>query len=193
MPFTADLVLAPGTLSRTSQPVLPTGDGLVLRPWRDEDVPALHEAFQDPLLHQWQLRRCDSKEEALSWIEGWRGDWEDERTAQWAVVGADTERLLGRVALNSIALAEGLAKVGYWTTAVARGQGVAARATTALSRWALEEIGFHRLELLHATANEASCRAAVKAGFLLEGTKRSAAFHQDGWHDMHLHARVKGD
>jgi hypothetical protein len=27
----------------------------------------------------------------------------------------------------------------------------------------------------------------------LEGTKRSAILHPDGWHDMHLHARVRGD
>ncbi|WFF06533.1 hypothetical protein O7622_26370 [Micromonospora sp. WMMD1076] len=29
--------------------------------------------------------------------------------------------------------------------------------------------------------------------FRLEGTKRSAAVHDDGRHDMHLHARVRGD
>jgi hypothetical protein len=33
---------------------------------------------------------------------------------------------------------------------------------------------------------------AVKAGFLLEGIKRSAAVHSDGRHDMHLHARFRG-
>jgi Acetyltransferase (GNAT) domain len=31
------------------------------------------------------------------------------------------------------------------------------------------------------------------AGFVLEGTKRSAAVHSDGRHDMHLHARIRGD
>jgi RimJ/RimL family protein N-acetyltransferase len=86
-----------------------------------------------------------------------------------------------------------VAEVAYWTTRAARGRGVAPRATTALTRWAFDEIGFHRLELMHATANEASCRVAGKAGFALEGTKRSAVLHQDGWHDMHLHARVQGD
>ncbi|MEU1023512.1 GNAT family protein, partial [Streptomyces sp. NPDC005904] len=53
--------------------------------------------------------------------------------------------------------------------------------------------GLHRLELTHATANEASCRVALKAGFPAEGTKRSALLHADGWHDMHLHARIAGD
>ncbi|WP_280249364.1 GNAT family N-acetyltransferase [Nocardia abscessus] len=34
-------------------------------------------------------------------------------------------------------------------------------------------------------------RAAVKAGFALEGVERSAALHADGWHDMHVHARIR--
>jgi RimJ/RimL family protein N-acetyltransferase len=36
-------------------------------------------------------------------------------------------------------------------------------------------------------------RVAAKAGFTAEGTLRSALLHADGWHDMHLHARVQGD
>ena len=75
----------------------------------------------------------------------------------------------------------------------ARGAGVASRALTAVSLWALGEAGFHRLELDHSTRNQASCRVAARAGFPLEGTKRSAAVHSDGRHDMHLHARVRGD
>ena len=61
-------------------------------------------------------------------------------------------------------LGDGVAEVAYWTTAAARGQGTAARATTVLSRWALEGIGFHRLELMHATANRASCRCRRQGG-----------------------------
>ncbi|MDX3802623.1 GNAT family N-acetyltransferase [Streptomyces sp. AK04-3B] len=193
MPYTADPVLPAGTLADAPQPELRTGDGLLLRPWRAGDAPAVHAAFQDPAMHQWHIRAADSEEEVAGWIEEWRACWQQERNAQWAVVDAHTDDLLGRVALRGVQLAEGVAEVAYWTTRTARGRGVAPRATTALTRWAFDEIGFHRLELMHATANEASCRVAGKAGFALEGTRRSAALHQDGWHDMHLHARVQGD
>lgn len=193
MPYLTRPALPAGTLSRIPQPVLPTGDGLVLRPWRPGDAPAVHAAFQDPLMHQWHVRAADSEEEVAGWIEEWLNAWGEERTAQWAVADADTDVLLGRVALRDIVLGDGVAEVAYWTTAASRGRGVAARATTALSRWAFDDIGFQRLELLHATANEASCRVATKSGFPLEGTKRSAVLHPDGWHDMHLHARVRGD
>ncbi|MDQ1020863.1 RimJ/RimL family protein N-acetyltransferase [Streptomyces afghaniensis] len=89
--------------------------------------------------------------------------------------------LLGRVALREMRLGDGTAEVAYWTAPAARGRGVAARATTALDQWALDETGFHRLQLLHAVRNEASCRVASRAGFTLEGTKRSAILHPDGW------------
>ncbi|WP_225098268.1 GNAT family N-acetyltransferase [Streptomyces sp. CoH27] len=193
MPYLTRPVVPAGTLARTPQPTLPTGDGLLLRPWQPQDAPAVHAAFQDPLMHQWHIRSCDSEEEAAGWIGQWQQEWRGERQAQWAVVAADGDELLGRVALRDIVLGDGVAEVAYWTVARARGRGVAVRATTALSRWAFEEVGLHRLELSHATANQASCRVAGKVGFAPEGIKRSALLHPDGWHDVHLHARVRGD
>ncbi|MER6163893.1 GNAT family N-acetyltransferase [Streptomyces violaceorubidus] len=193
MPYLTRPVLAVGTLSRTPQPTLLTGDGLVLRPWRSEDAPAVHAAFQDPVLRRWHVRAADSEEEVRGWITEWQRAWEGERSVQWAVADAADDRLLGRVALREMVLGDGVAEVAYWTTAQARGRGVAARGTRTLAHWALDEIGFQRLELSHAVANEASCRVAHKTGFALEGTKRSALLHADGWHDMHLHARVRGD
>ncbi|MGA5899830.1 GNAT family N-acetyltransferase [Streptomyces venetus] len=193
MPFLIAPVLTAGTLAGRPQPTLSTGDGLLIRPWRAEDAPAVYEVFQDPVMHQWHARTADSEAEAGGWIGDWHQAWEEEREAQWAVVDARSDSLLGRVALREIRLDDGGAEVAYWTVPAARGRGVAARATTALARWALDEVGFHRLELLHAVRNEVSCRFATRTGFALEGTKRSAVLHADGWHDMHLHARVRGD
>ncbi|MFH9063810.1 GNAT family N-acetyltransferase [Streptomyces coeruleorubidus] len=193
MPFLIGPVLTPKALTGHPQPTLATDDGLLLRPWRSEDAPAVYEVFQDPVMHQWHARTADSEQEVAGWIRDWHQAWEEGREVQWAVVDADSDRLLGRVALREIRLDDGVAEVAYWTVPAARGRGVAARATTALARWALDEIGFHRLELLHAVRNEASCRVASRTGFALEGTKRSAILHPDGWHDMHLHARVRGD
>ncbi|MFI6854756.1 GNAT family N-acetyltransferase [Streptomyces sp. NPDC050416] len=193
MPFLISPVLTAEAFPGRHQPTLPTGDGLLLRPWRAGDAPAVYEVFQDPVMHQWHARTADSEEEVAGWIRDWQQAWQEGREAQWAVVDEDSDRLLGRVALREIRLDDGTAEVAYWTAPAARGRGVAARATTALAHWALDEIGFHRLELLHAVRNEASCRVASRTGFTLEGTKRRAILHPDGWHDMHLHARVRGD
>ncbi|WP_447036385.1 GNAT family N-acetyltransferase [Streptomyces sp. DSM 118878] len=192
MPYKISDVVAPGTLARREQPVLSVPGGLVIRPWLPADAPSVYEAFQDPALQQWHARVADSESEARGWIEDWRAAWAGERDAYWAIADAETDVLVGRIALKLIVLADGQAEVAYWTVPAARGRGVAPRAVEALSRWAFEEVGLHRLELTHATANEASCRVATKSGFATEGTKRSAVLHTDGWHDMHLHARIAG-
>jgi RimJ/RimL family protein N-acetyltransferase len=193
MPFTIAQVLAPGTLASGPQPTIEAEGGLVLRPWRDDDVPAVYAAFRDPTIQHWHARVAESEDEARGWMKEWRDAWDGEQRASWALATADTGEVVGRAALRSLSLYEGLAEVAYWVLPAARGAGIAPRAVAALSRWALDEIGFHRLELQHAVGNTASCRVALKSGFALEGTKRSALLHADGWHDCHLHARVQGD
>ena len=101
--------------------------------------------------------------------------------------------LLGQISLRRLDLAEGLAEVSYWVTPAARGHRVAPRALCALSAWLFDHLRLHRVELAHSTMNAASCRVAGHAGFPLEGTKRGESLHRDGWHDMHLHARLAGD
>ena len=75
----------------------------------------------------------------------------------------------------------------------ARGRNIAARAVQVVSTWMFRSVGLHRLELSHSTLNPASCRIAEKAGYPYEGTRRQQVLHQDGWHDMHLHARLVTD
>ncbi|ROQ68706.1 acetyltransferase (GNAT) family protein [Streptomyces sp. 840.1] len=85
--------------------------------------------------------------------------------AHWALADAQSDALLGRVALKSFDLQGGTAELAYWIVPSARGRGLCPRAAMVATRWALYECGFHRVELEHASANHASCRVAVKAGF----------------------------
>jgi len=75
----------------------------------------------------------------------------------------------------------------------ARGRSVAPRALRAVTEWMFTHVGLHRIDLEHSTLNEASCRVAVKAQYVVEGTKLSSVLHADGWHDMHLHARLNNE
>jgi RimJ/RimL family protein N-acetyltransferase len=131
------------------------------------------------------------REEALEWIASWPARWAAETGADWAVVDAG-DAVLGRIGLRRLDLHDGVGEAAYWVLPHARGRGVAVLALDALARWAFAA-GLHRLELVHSTANAASCRAALKAGFAPEGTLRGQALHEDGRHDMHLHARLAGD
>jgi [ribosomal protein S5]-alanine N-acetyltransferase len=101
--------------------------------------------------------------------------------------------VLGRIGLKPIELVEGPAEVPYWVLPRARGRRLAATSLAVLADWLFAAIGLHRIELTHSTLHPASCRAAERASFQLEGVKRQEALHPDGRHDMHLHARLASD
>jgi len=184
--------ISAGTLAAGPQPVLSAPGGLLLRPWESADAPVFFAAYQDPEIQHWHTRQPTTEDQVREWFDHYRQAWTQETGASWAVTRGGGE-VLGRIAMGAMNLDDGVAGCAYWVLPAARGAGVASRALTALSLWALGEAGFHRLHLDHSTRNHASCRVAVKAGFLLEGTKRSDAVHSDGRHDMHLHARIRGD
>lgn len=185
-------VVPAGRMAGQAQPVLALHAGLELRPWRADDAGALLGAARDPAIRRWNLFTVADTADARARIARMHERWRAETGAVWAVArpGGPASGLAG---LNDIDLAGGTAEVVHWLLPGARGAGAAVRATRRLARWALDDLGLHRLRLCHSTANPASCRVAARAGFVYEGTQRGALLHADGWHDQHLHARLAGD
>lgn len=190
-----------GHLAALTQPVLTAGD-LTLRPWEPADAPAVAGAYDDPGIRRWHARSM-SLDEAAEWVADWPRRWQREADAGWAIAGPTGPRAsvagaaggeaLGQISLRHIDLVEGLASISYWVLPAARGRRLASRSVQVVTRWAFDVLGLHRLDILHSTANEASCRVARRAGYAYEGTLRGQAKHADGWHDMHVHAVVSGD
>ena len=144
-----------------------------------------------PPIRHWHMRELASVAEATSWITAWSERWAAETDASWAVIGTDSGQLMGQVSLRFVSLEFGQGQVTYWVLPQARRRRVATRATDEVTRWAMSELGLHRLTILHSTSNEASCGVAENVQYRLEGVMVSALLHDDGWHDMHLHARVQ--
>lgn len=182
-------VVAPGTLHRVDPPDI--DEPLGLRPFAAGDAPFLVDAFRDPGIRRWHRRTMDTEAEARAWIDDITARHRAEAGANWVIV--DGDRPVGRVGLTRIDLVEGYGELSYWVLPAERGRSIASRATRAVVEWALGPLGLHRINLHHSTVNEASCRVARATGFAEEGTARSMLLHDDGWHDMHLHARVAGD
>ncbi|GAA3068158.1 GNAT family N-acetyltransferase [Pseudonocardia yunnanensis] len=189
MPRLVGPAIPPGRLARLAQPVLDLTD-MALRPWQSSDVSAVAAAYSDPDIRYWHARSM-TEAEARVWIDSWPVRWAQESGAGWAI--ADEAGLLGQISLRRLYLSDGIAEVSYWVVPAARGRRVATRALSALTSWAFHRLGLHRLEVNHSTMNSASCRVAESAGYAMEGTKRGEALHPDGWHDMHLHARLSSD
>ncbi|WP_218010878.1 GNAT family N-acetyltransferase [Herbidospora mongoliensis] len=181
-------VVPAGTMRDQHQPTLRTGD-LLLRPFRESgDEPIVMAAFADPDIRLWNLEHEADHARAAHTIARWRARWTLETGASWIV---EREGLVvGRVALRAVDLELGVAETAYWTLPEGRGKGATVAAVSEMTRWALDDLGLHRVELRHAVANTASCRVAERTGYALEGTLRSATLHADGWHDMHIHGQV---
>jgi RimJ/RimL family protein N-acetyltransferase len=149
------------------------GGEIVLRPWRLEDVARVTEICQDPEIVRWTLVPSPYEEEhARTWIEQTIRDWDERTHAAFAVtdrggevVGAIGLRLHRNYALSG--------SIGYWVAPEARGRGVATTSLRLLARWALEEAGLARLELVTDPDNIASQKVAKHAGFRREGVLRS--------------------
>ena len=191
MPRLVPPVVPIGRMRALGHPTITAGPGVQLRPWAPSDADALIDAFQDGEIRRWHLRELASPEEAQAWIAAWSSRWEAETDGSWAIVGTGGGEVRGQVGLRSVTLEFGQAQMSYWVRPAYRGRGTASSAVAAAASWALHELGLHRLEVHHSTENDGSCRVAERAGFELEAVLRSALLHEDGWHDVHLHARVR--
>ncbi|WP_371616558.1 GNAT family N-acetyltransferase [Streptomyces sp. NBC_00454] len=188
-------VVPAGRMSAGPQPVLelPGTAGLHLRPWEPHDAPALIRAGLDPDIRHWNRTDRFTLAEAGKRIARYGRRWETEKAAAWAVAPAVGGEAVGLIGLADLDLRGGSGEIMYWLLPDGRGSGVMAEAVSAVTRWAFENLGLHRLRITHSVSNPASCRVAVKSGYPLEGTMRGALLHADGWHDEHLHARLRTD
>ena len=152
-----------------------SGDGVILRPPRAEDVGDLTVACADPLIEgfvPWLPEPANAAAwltEALTAVE----------RRELIVADPGTGRVLGGCRLYHLSSLHRSAEIGYWMAPWARGRGVAARAVTALTGWAFGR-GLGRLELLTRPDNPASQRVALAAGYRREGRRRGAEHRGDG-------------
>lgn len=184
--------LPAGSLNSLDQPIIALPDGITLRPWRAEDADTVMTAFSVPDIRPWHMRSIDSIAEAEEWVAAWAQRWQAETDASWAV----TDRsggAVGYVALRSLFLPAAQAEVAYWLLPEARGVGLAAHAARAVTTWGFTTLRLHRIFLTHSVRNDPSCRVARALGFAHEGTLRDYQRHADGWHSVHIHARLVDD
>ncbi|MEU6681033.1 GNAT family protein [Streptomyces sp. NPDC046925] len=166
--------------------------GLVLRRWMLGDAESVMAAFADPLMREQNSEPIDSVQTAERWITDRNDQWAEDSAFSFAVVdGGDA--VLGHVSVGAVNRRHSTGWVSYWTTATARGQGVASRACRTVAHWAFREAGLFRLELGHRVNNPGSCRVAQAAGFAVEGQQRQKLEYDGIRYDVEIHARLATD
>ena len=151
-----------------------TDGPLTLRPWCEEDAPAVLRACQDAEIQRWlpALPRPYRLAHARAFVRGEAVP--DEMSFAFTV---------DRVVAGSIGMSirpDRIGHVGYWCVPEHRGHGWTARAVLLFATHAFGALGIERLELVAEPANVASQRVAAKAGFMREGLLRSYIRYPDG-------------
>ncbi|MBD8880745.1 GNAT family N-acetyltransferase [Rhodanobacter sp. 7MK24] len=169
---------------------------LALRPWRDDDAQALHEAIRESLdsVGRW-LQWCHVNydlDAARQRIAACKQGWDAGGQYAFAVFDA-TGRLAGGVGLNQLDERNMRGNLGYWMRTSVNGRGYAAHAARAVAVFGFETLGLQRIEIVAATGNLASQRCAERIGARREGIARSRVLMHGQSEDAVVYGLVPTD
>ncbi len=170
---------------------------LLLRPFRDADASALYEAVRESIaeVSPW-LPWCHPNyaiEETREFLASRElasqgGEW-----YSFGIFETDGGGFLGGVGINFINRMHQMGNLGYWVRTSAAGRGVATAAARLAARFAFEELGLQRIEIVVAIGNVPSQRVAEKAGATREGVLRNRLLINGQSLDAVLFSLVPGD
>ncbi|MGH2967539.1 MAG: GNAT family N-acetyltransferase [Solirubrobacteraceae bacterium] len=168
---------------------------VLLRRWRQTDVPATLTAFSDAVLQRfWTARTPDTEADVRSdFVELEQARLRGERVDLALVEPSNGDVVLGGGTLFDVDLEHGRAAVGYWLAPEARGRGVVTHAVRLIAGWAFEKLAVARLELTCGPDNHASQRVAERCGFTREGLLRSHTPFKDGRRDTVVFSLLTGE
>ncbi|WP_432058587.1 GNAT family N-acetyltransferase [Streptomyces sp. bgisy022] len=154
-------------------PVTLTTDRLVLRAVGPEDTDAVYAACQDPEIQRWTtIPSPYLPEHARGFTEQMAPDgWANGSMFTFGVFLPAGE-LTGMLSITMRSL--GVGEIGFWGTKEHRGRGHITEAAVAVCRWAFTRVSVDRVEWRAEVGNRASRAVAERAGFVVEGTLRSA-------------------
>ena len=155
--------------SRLPYPLTLTGDGIILREWRSEDLDDLVVMLDEPDIARWTPMPSPFDVEAgIAYLKrAYQGRISGQRI-QLAIT-ADGGRPLGEVLLFGVDLGLKEAELGYLVGREHRRRGLAAGALSLLSSYARSSLNLSRLLLRIDPGNTASTAVARRCGYRLTG------------------------
>jgi RimJ/RimL family protein N-acetyltransferase len=161
----------------TGPPTEPlTFDGFILRLPAEDDIDALVRFGDNPDTAEtlWvpipsPCSRAQATDRVREFIDGWDGRSTFGPTL--VVADAASNEFIGIIFLRPRDNAT--VEIAYGIAPQHRGRGIATRGIQRTSQWCFDELHARRIELHINQGNNASCRAAEKAGFEFHGTRRT--------------------
>ncbi|MFI5935866.1 GNAT family N-acetyltransferase [Actinoplanes sp. NPDC051494] len=157
------------TPGRLPYPITLTGDGIILREWRDDDLDELVAMLDEPAIARWTPMPSPFGVDAgLAYLKRARLGRTGGSRIQLAVT-TDGGKPLGEVLLFGVDAGLREAEIGYLVGAAHRRRGLAAGSLALLSGYARGTLRLSRLLLRIDPANTASTGVARRCGYQLTG------------------------
>lgn len=167
---------------------------LTLRKLTPDDAKAIFAYSSDPEVARyvtWETHR--TIEDSRAFLDLTLAKYEGGGEPDWGIMYKGDGRFVGACGFVGWVPEHARAEVGcalareYW------GRGLVSEALRAMIRFGFERMGLNRVEARCTTANAASVRVMEKSGMTYEGTFRQREFFKDAYHDMRLHAILRGE
>ncbi len=167
-----------------------TGEGFVLRPWRESDLDSLLRHADDPQVSRGVSDRFPSpytRENGEAFLSGRVIDLDDPVFA----IEIDGEACGGIGAHPGKGERIHSAEFGYWLGREHWGKGTMTRVVSVFAPWAMRELQLYRLYATVLAFNIGSAQVLRRNGFLEEGVQRAAVFKRGVLHDLRVFAKVR--
>jgi RimJ/RimL family protein N-acetyltransferase len=178
--------------SRLPYPLTLTGDGIVLREWRSEDLDDLVDMLDEPDIARWTPMPSPFDMAAgIAYLKRAQQGRANGQRIQLAIT-ADGGRPLGEVLLFGVDAGLREAELGYLVGAHHRRRGLASGSLSLLSGYARSTLKLTRLLLRIDPANAASTGVARRCGYQLTDEPPILQLSPDGptsletWEQLHI-------
>ena len=162
-----------------------TTENLILRPFREEDVPAITAEMNDPEVVKTThaMSYPFPEENVRRWIGGMSAAWEKGSSCVFAVTGRETGEMYGFICLV-MEPRDYRAELGYAYGRRHWGKGIGTEACRAVIDFGFQVLDLHKIYARHFVSNPASGRVMQKSGMEYEGTQKSHDFKDGRFEDV---------
>src|SRR5471030_41036 len=101
--------------------------------------------------------------------------------------------IVGSVSVNRINTDYKFANIGYWIRSDFTGKSLAPLAAKAITRFAFQQLGLTRVEIVAMDGNQRSRRVAEKVGATSEGLHRNRLYYHGQPRDAWVYSLIPGD
>lgn len=145
----------------------------ILRPWRVDDAPAFRDAVDESLDRlklwmNWAFEEPQTLEQTRDRMDEYARTFESGPSRRYAIIEADTQRLLGGVSLHD-RVGPGGREIGYWLRNSATDRGVMSASVCKLTEFALQDLALDYVEIHCNRGNLRSEAVAKRLGFRCAG------------------------